>query len=103
MRGGGVSSLLTTTCHCGPLGVCLLSQVAGSHLLNPPPFFKKAFKGDTFTVYFCPFFFSPLLSSSQFPLLATSLRLICAPVIHDFFFFPLARQSHAGHTHECVC
>lgn len=36
--GEAVSSLLTTTCHRGPLGVCLLPQVAGSHLLNLLPF-----------------------------------------------------------------
>lgn len=63
--------------------------------------FLEAFKGNTFSVYFCPFFF-PLLASSQFALLATSLRRICAPVIHEFFFFSLAQQSHAGYMHVCV-
>lgn len=36
-----VSSLLTSACHRGPLGVCSLSQVAGSHLLNPLLLKKK--------------------------------------------------------------
>lgn len=65
--------------------------------------FLEAFKGNTFSVYFCPFF--PLLASSQFALLATSLRLICAPVIHELLllFFPLAQQSHAVYVCVRVC
>lgn len=63
--------------------------------------FLEAFKGNTFSVYFCPFF--PLLASSQFALLATSLRLICAPVIHEFIFFSLAQQSHAVYVCVCAC
>lgn len=62
--------------------------------------FLEAFKGNTFSVYFCPFF--PLLASSQFALLATSLRLICAPVIHEFFFFSFLWHSRVMRC-TCVC
>lgn len=62
--------------------------------------FLEAFKGNTFSVYFCPFF--PLLASSQFALLATSLRLICAPVIHEFFFFFSLWHSRVMRC-TCVC
>lgn len=63
--------------------------------------FLEAFKGNTFSVYFCPFF--PLLASSQFALLATSLRLICAPVIHEFFFFSLWHSRVMRCTCVCAC
>lgn len=66
--------------------------------------FLEAFKGNTFSVYFCPFF--PLLASSQFALLATSLRLICAPVIHElllFFFLWHSRVMRCTCVCACAC
>lgn len=42
--------------------MCSLPQVAGSHLLIPPPFLK-AFKGNALIAYLCPFPLFPLSSS----------------------------------------
>lgn len=65
--------------------------------------FLEAFKGNTFSVYFCPFF-SP---SRFFPVCSSCNKLAADLCTSDswifFFFFPLAQQSHAVYVCVRVC
>lgn len=65
--------------------------------------FLEAFKGNTFSVYFCPFF-SP---SRFFPVCSSCNKLAADLCTSDswiiIIFFPLAQQSHAVYVCVRVC
>lgn len=83
-----------------PAGCVLAPSDCWKH--PPEPSSLKAFKGNTLTAYFCSFFFSPSSppQSPISPLLATSLRPIRAPVIHEFISG--TAQSCRAHARLCV-
>lgn len=83
-RGHGEGALSLLTCPCG----CVLAPSC-CWKPSPEPSFVKRLKGNALATWFCPFPSPP----------ATSLGLVCAPMIHEF----ITDTAQSGRVHAGMC